>query len=638
MEFDLRQYVRLALKWWWLLAIGAIVPAVVSYRFTSQEKPLYQAKVVLMVGTTLQSTDPDAGEIGIAERLARGYAAMVRYRPVTNEVIGKLGLRQSPERLAEQIVAWVRPEANLLEIWVTDANPRAAALIANALAGELIRQSPASQSAGDQQRFIKEQLSDLRAKIEQVEQGIEEQSAALLNLTSAAEIQAAQEYIASQEAIASRYRSEYALYLQSYTDSSVNQLAIVEPAVEPEYPMGSKGKLILAVAGAAGLVLALGAVFVMEYLDDTVRWEGERNDKLMGLPVLGAVARMPNSKGAIMARGTERSPESEAIRNLRTNLFLSRRRESYRSVLITSSGNREGKSFVTTNLAVSFAAAGLRTILVDGDMRRPTQHAIFDLPNFFGLADLLNRSTSPEEVVSGKGLQSTGVPNLSLLSAGKLPPDPAILLSLPNLPLLMQALGERADIILVDSPPVLSVPDTALLASECGATLLVVSNGVTSRAGLNKAKKELLQHKISLLGVAFNNVKLRGGSYHSYYGYGTSDRRSLLTRLWARLSVFGTDDRAIDDPDRLLGLTEMAAYLGIEPPTARRWCKDGRIPALKRNLRWYVRQGDLQAMVMRRLLGQPGGESPAGAFAAGPAPTGAVGALEPTFSDPEHRN
>ena len=373
--------------------------------------------------------------------------------------------------------------------------------------------------------------------------------------------------------------------------------------------MGSKRKLVLAVAGAAGLVLALGAVFVMEYLDDTVRWEGDREQKLGGMSVLGALARMPNSKGAIMARATERSPESEAIRSLRTNLFLSRRRETYRSILITSPGDREGKSFATANLAVSFAAAGLRIVLVDGDMRRPTQHIIFDLPNFFGLADLLNRRTSPDEVVSGKGLQPTGISNLSLLSAGKIPPDPAILLNSPKLTLLMRALEERADIILVDSPPVLAVPDTVLLASECSATFLLVSNGVTTRTEANKAKRELLQHEINLVGAAFNHVKLRGGSYRSYYGYGTPDRLPLLTRLWARLRTNGTNGHVSDDPDHLLGLREMAAYLGIEPHTARRWCTDGRIPALKRNRRWYVREGDLQTMVTRQLLGETESES-----------------------------
>ncbi|UCC62370.1 MAG: polysaccharide biosynthesis tyrosine autokinase [Anaerolineae bacterium] len=609
MEFDLRQYLRLVLKWWWLLVIAAIIPVVVSLHFTSQQTTLYQAQVVLMVGTTLQSTDPNASEIGIAGQLARSYAAMVRYRPVTNEVIRKLGLHTSPEQLAKQIVAFVRPEANLLEIWVTDSNPRAAALIANALADELIRQSPASSRLkGEQQRFIEQQLNDLKGKIEQVENDIAEQAAALVNLTSAAEIQAAQENLDALEAIASRYHSQYTQYLESYTGDSVNQLAIVEPAVEPTDPVPSKRKMISAVAGAAGLALALAAVFALEYLDNTVRWKGDQEQELMGMPVLGTVARMSNNKGAIIARSTERSPESEAIRNLRTNLFLSRRRAPYRSVLITSPGSQEGKSFVAANLAVSFAAGGLRTVLVDGDMRKPTQHMIFDLPNFYGLANVLDRAVSAEEVVSGMGLHRTDVPNLSIMSAGKTPLDPTILLTSHNLALLMQALQEHADVVVMDSPPVLAVPDTFLLAAECEATLLVARNGTSSRSEISKAKKELLQYEdVNLTGIAFNNVKLQSG-YHYYY-YSTANVRSLLDRLWARLSMLSSNGHTLDDPDRPLGLREMAAYLGIGPRIARRWCKEGRIPAFKSHLRWHARYGDLHAMVTRHLLGEAEGES-----------------------------
>jgi capsular exopolysaccharide synthesis family protein len=348
---------------------------------------------------------------------------------------------------------------------------------------------------------------------------------------------------------------------------------------------------------------------------------------------------MPSSKGAIIARGTERSSESEAIRNLRTSLFLSRRRAPYRSILITSPGSREGKSFVAANLAVSFAAAGLRTILVDGDLRKPTQHVIFDQPNFYGVANLLDRAVPEEELVSGIRLQRTDVPNLSLLSAGKIPLDPTILLTSPHLALLAQGLQDRADIVLIDSPPVLTVPDTFLLASESDATLLVVNNGVSSRSATNKAKNELLQHDdINLIGMAFNKVKLRGSSYSQYY-YSAADRRSPLKQLWARLPVFSTDSHTPDDPDYPLDLRQMAAYLGIEPRIARRWCKDGRIPAFKRHLRWYARQGDLQAMVTRHLFAETEGESEEGAVPREPAVANEPpGILEPLFSHKERRD
>jgi succinoglycan biosynthesis transport protein ExoP len=128
-------------RWWWLLVVGTIIPMGISYYFVSKQPVLYQAKVTLMVRTTaLQpSLDPNT-----AKRLAQAYTELVKRRPITQAVIQRLNLERSPEELAEQITAWIIPETSLLEIMVTDTNPQAAALIANALADELIKQSPGS--------------------------------------------------------------------------------------------------------------------------------------------------------------------------------------------------------------------------------------------------------------------------------------------------------------------------------------------------------------------------------------------------------------------------------------------------------------------------------------------------------------
>ena len=606
MEFDLRQYLRLALKWWWLLAIGAIIPVVVSAYFTSKQLPVYQAQVTLMVGTTLQSSNPDAREIGLAERLARTYAAMVKYRPVTEPVVRRLGLQYSPEALADQIVAAVRPDANLLVVRVTDSDPRSAALIANAVADELIRQSPASmQGESDQQEFIEKQLSDLKTKIGEVEQEIEEKIAGLVNLTSAAEIQAAQEYIASQESVASRYRSAYALYLQSYTGSSVTQLAIVEPAVEPRDPVGSKEIMVLGIAGLAGLGLALAAVLLIEYLDDTLRWSGSPEETMLDLPVLGAIARMPTSKGALIARARDLSPEAEALRALRTTILLRRPRQPYRTLLITSPESREGKSFAAANLGVGMAAAGLRTILVDADMRKPSLHEILDRPNVFGLANLLQRTTPRADIETLKGLQETDLTNLWLLSAGQPPLDPTVLLMSPNLAPLMEFLCQHADVVIFDSTPVLAVPDATILASEVEATLLILSHGLTTRNQLKKTIKALNEYEhVNLAGVVFNQVKLRGGAY-AYYGRKTS-RRSRLGRIWQRLTLQKEGAQiAGTDPDRLLSLSEAANLLGINKASARRWGKTGRLPVVRKGWRLQVRQGDLQTLIVREIVGRP---------------------------------
>ena len=601
MEFDLRRYFRLVMSWWWLIAIGAIIPVAVSYYFVSRQPSLYQAKVVLSVGATMKQQNPSASDISLAEQLARGYAEMVRYRPITNEVILRLGLKYSPDVLAKQISTFVRPEANLLEIYVTDENPQAAALIANALADELIRQSPASQTQGEQQRFVEEQLTSLKAKIEQVQKDIDDQTARLATLTSAAEIQSVQENLASLESVLSRYRAEHAAYLASYAGESINQLTVVEPAVEPWSPIAGKKPLILGVAAVAGIGLALGGVFLIEYLDETLQWDETQEQKLLGWSVLGALGYISSERGKMIGLASERSPEGEALRALRTAILLQRSRHAFQTLLVTSPGSQEGKSFTTASLGVAMAAAGLQVILVDGDMRKPTLHERFDRPNVYGFADLLAPSDSIADVEGLKGLQDTGVDGVSLLPAGSLPLDPTMLLMSSRYPQLVTKLCERADVVIFDGPPALLAADMSILAAELDAIVVVVAPGMTVRNQLQKARGMLEGiEKAHVLGIVFNQVRLRGHSYGHYYA--KPSRSSRLAAFWNRLALGGGQAKlAADGPNRLVSLSEAAQRLGVSQGTVRRWARLGRLSMVRESLSWRVRSSDVEALVAREI-------------------------------------
>jgi len=170
MDKGIYQYLRVVKRWWWLLVVGAIIPMVVSYYFTSRQPDFYQAKVTLMVGTTLQSADPDLRLMDTSRSLANAYARLVTYDPITEAVVERLGLERSPGQLASQITTWVHPEAQLLEIRVVDTNPQAAVLIANALAEELVARTPAADEVQQvEAAFTRQQLDDLRARIEKVQ-------------------------------------------------------------------------------------------------------------------------------------------------------------------------------------------------------------------------------------------------------------------------------------------------------------------------------------------------------------------------------------------------------------------------------------------------------------------------------------
>ncbi|RLC61453.1 MAG: hypothetical protein DRI48_10740, partial [Chloroflexi bacterium] len=223
-----RQYVRMVLRWWWLLLVSAIIPMGVSYYFASQQPDLYQAKATVLVGSNIfQDPNPDRWQMDLSTTLASAYAELVRQGPVAEAVIERLGLERTPEQLAAQIGTNIRSRAQLLEIQVTDTNPQAAALIANALADELIRRSPASGGTDpEQQKFVQDQLGELRAKIEKVGEQIDELAASLADLTSAAEIQDAQGRIDALEEVKSRYQSTYASLLSVSQAESPNVLSL----------------------------------------------------------------------------------------------------------------------------------------------------------------------------------------------------------------------------------------------------------------------------------------------------------------------------------------------------------------------------------------------------------------------------
>jgi len=505
---ELRRYFNVIKRWWWLLIVGMIIPMSMSYYFLSEQPVLYQAKVTLMVGTTLQQSSPDPSLMTAITRLAQAYTELVKRRPITQAVIQRLNLEKSPDALAEQITAWISPEAQLLEIMVTDTSPQAAAVIANALADELIRQSPTSVEESERQRaFVQKQLAGLEVKITNIEEEIREVEDSLANLTSAAEIEETQRRLSSLQEVAAEYKSTYASLWQSLVNSSANILTVVEPAIEPTWPVSSRSNLILLVAGAAGLALALGAAFVIEFLDDTLRWKSYKDLTLLNLPVMGLMPMLPHENGHISTDIPIDSSEAEALRLLRTNVFLTPFRRSVSTILVTSPGRREGRTTIVASLGMVIASGGQRVIVVDADLRTPDLHEVFGLPNDYGLCELLlgHAPSLP------KALQQTSIPNLSLLAAGRPPLDLTLALASPRLVELIAALREQADVIIFDSPPVLLAPDTAILSGLVEGALLAVRDGYTTLESASKTKERLVAYEGSpIMGVLFSRAGISG--------------------------------------------------------------------------------------------------------------------------------
>lgn len=220
-----------------------------------------------------------------------------------------------------------------------------------------------------------------------------------------------------------------------------------------------------------------------------------------------------------------RSPVAEAYRTLRTNIQFSSLEKPVRTLLVTSPRPNEDKSVAVANLAVAFAQAGSRVILVDADLRRPALHLLFNISNEQGLTSSL-LSAGGGNPINGKGkamgyastelpLVQTSVANLRVLPSGPLPPNPAELLSSALMRDLIERLRDEADYVLFDAPPVLAVTDASVLATRLDAALLVLKAGRTTRDEAREAKEQLEKVHANLLGTILNNAS----HSRSHYGY-----------------------------------------------------------------------------------------------------------------------
>lgn len=206
------------------------------------------------------------------------------------------------------------------------------------------------------------------------------------------------------------------------------------------------------------------------------------------------------------------SPVSEAYRTLRTNILFASLDNPLNTLLITSTDPGEGKSTTLANLAVVMAQAGNRVMVVDCDLRRPSLHRIFGVKNTAGLTTMMVEG----QAMSQPPIQDTGVPNLSIITSGPLPPNPSELLGSRRMAEVLAQLKSQADVILLDSPPIIAVADAAILASKVDGVILVVQAYKTKRDFARKAKAILEKANANLLGVVLNNVKM-DVSFYRYY-------------------------------------------------------------------------------------------------------------------------
>jgi capsular exopolysaccharide synthesis family protein len=547
---ELGLYFRVLRRWWWLLLVAGVLGGGASYASTLTRPPRYQAASIVQVGDYLSRPGASAGAVYDAAAIAQQYIRLLRTRPITegtaNKIQAKLGQTLTVQQIEDAFQVRSIQGTSFIEITVIYSDPGLTIAIANELAEQLITNSP-TKGTEEQQ---KQQLATLQKEIQSAEDQLKKDRDELKTVENSLKTVVGQELVILSDrrkelqSSINATQNNLAQMLDTVTkiqgQGIINTLRIVETAtVATVVNAGVLNTVVFSVLACLGLALA--ASFGLEYLNDSVRQPSEVTN-LLRVPLLGAILPFGDKrsyKHRLITWEQPRSNISEAFRALRVELQLrmntmvingDSKADKTLILMVTSANPSEGKSVTTANLAVSFAIAGQRTLLIDADLRRPSQHQVFNLANTVGFTTLWGA-----HVLESSGLdrarliQPTTIPNLSVLTSGAIPEHPAEMLTSPIARDLFQSLRRSGeyDVVLIDTPPALVVADGTIVADASGAQIImVIEAGRTRRGSAQRVLTQFGNLSLPVMGVILNRFKGRdaetgyGGYYTQYYYYG----------------------------------------------------------------------------------------------------------------------
>lgn len=314
----------------------------------------------------------------------------------------------------------------------------------------------------------------------------------------------------------SSYQNLLARYqdLQVAENLQVSNALVVTPALIPSVPIKSRQYINLFQGFMGGILLGAATAFVLEKIDKTIKTTQSAKD-LLDYTLLGCIPPFTTSNmmSKVIVKNRPDSPVSEAFRMLQTNLKFFNSEQSIKVIVISSAVPKEGKSTIAANLAVCISQLGRKVLLVDADLRNPSQHKIWEIPNEVGLSNVLKNQSDLEHAATEV------VPDLQVITAGELTNNPGALLDSSQMAIFVAQVAQRYDFAIFDSPPLTVAADATILGKLVNGILFVVRPGVADSDSLSLSKELLQKANQNVLGIAINGVKVN----QQYSGYNMSE-------------------------------------------------------------------------------------------------------------------
>jgi capsular exopolysaccharide synthesis family protein len=475
-------------------------------------------------------------EVTQAEAVRMGDEAIYRLTETENpDLISKIGSSSLPSLSSSTVIS----QGNGLEVLNSLREQEAAARVAYASAETKYgAKNPHLTDIANQVKSLHEQIQNEIGKIkqrakndlvlaQQNEQALRTALEAQKGVTSKMNDDIVQLGVLMAQARSSRdlYDILYARLQEANIEAgnSATNVAVADPARPPGTPWMPQPVLFVFNGLVAGLLLGLGLAYLLESQDDTLT-DSSQVENVSNLPVLGMIPfhrrEAKPREGALSAETGSIlvAPEgatAESFRSLRSGLILSGVGRKQKILSITSALPGEGKSYLVYNLGLAFAATGMKVLIVDADLRRPRQHALFRVARQEGLADILAGLKSFDDVLAVHPVE----PNLALLSAGRQSPLASELLGSGEIGKVLEDARERFDLVLVDNAPALPVADAIIVGTYCDGIIGVLRAGRTSRKALRRFVQSLARNRIHIFGIVIEAVDMSATEYRSVYGY-----------------------------------------------------------------------------------------------------------------------